>query len=120
MGVSLFSISRAVLSKLRHVGEGASLDRDGAHFDRYRRLDLLSLTLSPVDSHVAADSDWLLYFGPIALEGSEPVKAVAPGGIEILSKWSARERRLEFSNPEYEKAFVVINGENGTSNRLSP
>jgi hypothetical protein len=33
-----------------------------------------------------------------------------PAGIEISSKWSARERRLEFANPEYEKAFVTLNG----------
>lgn len=31
-------------------------------------------------------------------------------GIEILSKWSALERRLEFANPEYEKAFIAMNG----------
>jgi hypothetical protein len=33
-----------------------------------------------------------------------------PEGIEILSKWSAQERRIEFANPEYEKAFVALNG----------
>lgn len=33
-----------------------------------------------------------------------------PAGIEILSKWSARERRLEFKNSEYEKAFIALNG----------
>jgi cation transport ATPase len=33
-----------------------------------------------------------------------------PEGIEILSKWSARERRLQFANPAYEKAFVALNG----------
>jgi hypothetical protein len=33
-----------------------------------------------------------------------------PAGIEILSKWSARERRLQFANPAYEKAFIALNG----------
>jgi hypothetical protein len=33
-----------------------------------------------------------------------------PAGIEILSSWSARERRLQFANPVYEKAFVAMNG----------
>jgi hypothetical protein len=33
-----------------------------------------------------------------------------PEGIEILSKWSARERRLQFANPAYEKAFIALNG----------
>jgi hypothetical protein len=33
-----------------------------------------------------------------------------PVGIEILSKWSSKERRIEFANPEYEKAFVTLNG----------
>jgi hypothetical protein len=33
-----------------------------------------------------------------------------PDGIEILSKWSARERRLQFANPAYEKAFIALNG----------
>ena len=32
-----------------------------------------------------------------------------PAGIKILSKWSARERRLRFANPEYEKAFIELN-----------
>jgi hypothetical protein len=32
-----------------------------------------------------------------------------PTGIEILSKWSSKERRIEFANPEYEKAFVALN-----------
>jgi hypothetical protein len=31
-------------------------------------------------------------------------------GIEILSSWSAKDRRLEFAKPEYEKAFVALNG----------
>lgn len=31
-------------------------------------------------------------------------------GIEILSNWSARERRLEFANPAYEKSFIALNG----------
>jgi hypothetical protein len=30
-------------------------------------------------------------------------------GIEILSKWSAQERRLQFANPAYEKAFIALN-----------
>jgi hypothetical protein len=34
-----------------------------------------------------------------------------PAGIEILSKWSAQERRLQFANPAYEKAFIALNGE---------
>jgi hypothetical protein len=42
-----------------------------------------------------------------------------PAGIEILSKWSARERRLEFAHPEYEKAFVAMNGRVRASDRLS-
>ena len=29
-----------------------------------------------------------------------------PAGIEILSKWSARERRLEFADAEYERASL--------------
>jgi hypothetical protein len=33
-----------------------------------------------------------------------------PAGIEILSSWSARERRLQFANPAYEKAFIAMNG----------
>jgi hypothetical protein len=33
-----------------------------------------------------------------------------PAGIKILSKWSARERRLQFANPAYEKAFIALNG----------
>jgi hypothetical protein len=33
-----------------------------------------------------------------------------PAGIEILSNWSSKERRIEFANPEYEKAFVSLNG----------
>lgn len=33
-----------------------------------------------------------------------------PEGIEILSKWSARERRLEFAHVEYERAFITLNG----------
>jgi hypothetical protein len=33
-----------------------------------------------------------------------------PEGIEILSRWSARDRRLVFANPEYEKAFIAMNG----------
>ena len=33
-----------------------------------------------------------------------------PAGIEILSRWSAKDRRLAFAKPEYEKAFVAVNG----------
>jgi hypothetical protein len=33
-----------------------------------------------------------------------------PEGIEILSRWSSKERRIEFANSEYEKAFVALNG----------
>jgi hypothetical protein len=33
-----------------------------------------------------------------------------PEGIEILSKWSSKERRIEFASPEYEEAFVALNG----------
>lgn len=32
-----------------------------------------------------------------------------PAGIEILSGWSAKDRRLAFASPEYEKAFVGLN-----------
>jgi hypothetical protein len=32
-----------------------------------------------------------------------------PSGIDILSAWSARDRRLQFAHPEYEKAFVALN-----------
>jgi hypothetical protein len=42
-----------------------------------------------------------------------------PAGIEILSKWSARERRLEFVHPEYEKAFVAANGRVRAADRPS-
>ena len=38
-----------------------------------------------------------------------------PEGIEILSKWSVRDRRLVFANPAYEKAFVALN--KGTARR---
>jgi hypothetical protein len=33
-----------------------------------------------------------------------------PAGIEVLSGWSARDRRLAFAKPEYEKAFIALNG----------
>jgi hypothetical protein len=33
-----------------------------------------------------------------------------PAGIEVLSGWSARDRRLAFEKPEYEKAFIALNG----------
>jgi hypothetical protein len=36
-------------------------------------------------------------------------------GIEILSAWSARDRRLALANPAYEKAFVALN--KGTARR---
>jgi large subunit ribosomal protein L35 len=32
-----------------------------------------------------------------------------PAGIDILSAWSARDRGLQFTHPEYEKAFVALN-----------
>ena len=37
-------------------------------------------------------------------------KRWAPAGIEILSGWSSKDRRLAFANIEYEKAFVAVNG----------
>jgi hypothetical protein len=33
-----------------------------------------------------------------------------PAGIEIMSLWSDQDRRLEFANPAYEKAFIALNG----------
>jgi hypothetical protein len=33
-----------------------------------------------------------------------------PAGIEVLSGWSARDRRVAFAKPEYEKAFIALNG----------
>jgi hypothetical protein len=33
-----------------------------------------------------------------------------PPGIEILSNWAAQERRLQFANAAYEKAFIAMNG----------
>ncbi len=33
-----------------------------------------------------------------------------PAGIEILSNWSSKDRRIVFANPEYGKAFVGLNG----------
>jgi hypothetical protein len=38
-----------------------------------------------------------------------------PAGIEILSNWSSKQRRIQFANPEYEKAFVALN--KGTARR---
>jgi hypothetical protein len=40
----------------------------------------------------------------------DPSKRWPPAGIKILSKWSARERRLQFANPAYAKAFIALNG----------
>jgi hypothetical protein len=59
---------------------------------------------------------FMLVFGCLYMVGVaiwmllELSKRWPPAGIEILSKWSARERRLEFANPQYEKAFVDMNG----------
>lgn len=36
-------------------------------------------------------------------------KRWGPAGIEILSGWSSKDRRLAFAKPEYEKAFVALN-----------
>src|SRR5882757_10838269 len=80
MGIPLFSIPRAVLSKLRHVGKGASLDRDGTHSHCHRGFTIRRHTLSPVRSRIAASSDWAFCRWWIAVETSGPVEALAPGG----------------------------------------
>jgi hypothetical protein len=65
--------------------------------------------------HLSTVIFWLILIGLFALSGLlwkllDLSKRWPPEGIEILSKWSARERRLEFAHPEYEKAFVAVNG----------
>ena len=65
--------------------------------------------------HLSALIFWLILIGLFAMGGLlwkllDLSKRWPPEGIEILSKWSARERRLEFAHPEYEKAFVAMNG----------
>jgi hypothetical protein len=40
-------------------------------------------------------------------------KRWTPAGIEILSGWSSKDRRLAFANPAYEKAFVALNKGSG-------
>jgi hypothetical protein len=57
----------------------------------------------------------LILIGLFALAGTawkllNLSKRWPPAGIEILNQWSARERRLQFANPAYEKAFIAING----------
>lgn len=64
--------------------------------------------------HLPALIFWLILIGLFAVGGLlwkllDLSKRWPPEGIEILSKWSARERRLEFAHPEYEKAFVAVN-----------
>jgi hypothetical protein len=65
--------------------------------------------------HLSALIFLLILIGLFALGGliwklCDLSKRWPPAGIEILSNWSARERRLEFANPEYEKAFSALNG----------
>jgi hypothetical protein len=65
--------------------------------------------------HLSALIFLLILIGLFALGGLlwkffDLSKRWPPAGIEILSKWSARERRLEFDHPEYEKAFIALNG----------
>jgi hypothetical protein len=63
-------------------------------------------------------STWrfMLVFGCLYLVGVavwmllELSKRWPPAGVEILSRWTAQERRLQFANPAYEKAFIALNG----------
>lgn len=58
---------------------------------------------------------FMLVFGCLYLVGVavwmllELPKRWPPEGMEILSRWSSKERRIAFANPEYEKTFVALN-----------
>jgi hypothetical protein len=70
------------------------------HFSAFR------LVVALVCVYVAGVGFWMLSGMP---------RRWPPTGIEILSGWSAKDRRLAFAKPEYETAFVGLNG--GTRRR---
>jgi hypothetical protein len=90
---------------------------------RLRRWLTRAFLLIAVAASVYASEDarhprltfWLILIGSSVLGGLfwkllNISKRWPPEGIEILSSWSSPNRRLQFANPAYERAFVAING----------
>jgi hypothetical protein len=68
-------------------------------FVRYH-IGVFGLLVTCVCLYAAGFGIWIL---------SRMPKRWTPAGIEILSGWSSKDRRLAFAKPEYEKAFVALN-----------